>query len=128
MMGGPDGVRYHGYRMPPVETNGRREHWLQFDPWSMREWAMAPLGIALRLPPDLREASRVPRRVHVEEVIQAGKLPPGQIYVWQGHHRHRLCELASPLTPGHDCALMIGFHGTEEVHTLLSRITILSEA
>jgi hypothetical protein len=24
--------------------------------------------------------------------------------------------------------LMIGFHGTEEVHTLLSRITILSEA
>ena len=54
----------------------------------------AAAGIALRLPPDLREASRVPRRVHVEEVIQDGKLPPGHIYVWQGHHRHRLCELA----------------------------------
>ena len=56
--------------MSPVETTVRREHWLQFDSRSMREWAMSPMGIALGLvPPDPAEAARVPRRVHVDEVL-----------------------------------------------------------
>ena len=38
-------------RMPTVETVGRREHWLHYDPRSMRIWAMTPLAIQLELRP-----------------------------------------------------------------------------
>jgi len=48
----------HVPRTPAINCHGRREHWLAFNPKSMREWAMAPLAISLGLtPPDLLEAA-----------------------------------------------------------------------
>ena len=93
---------------PPVETAGRREHWLQFDPRALREWVMAPMAIALGLQPlDPDEAARVPKRALVDDVLVDGSLPALHVYVGPGNHRHRLrrTKWASPLTPGHDCSL-----------------------
>ena len=101
-------AKLHVPRMPAIQTTGRREHWLQMDPRCMREWAMTPLAISLGLAPlDPGEASRVPARARVEEVLQpTGELPPNHIYVGQGHHSHRLplSMWASPFTTGHDCS------------------------
>ena len=101
-------AKLHVPRMPAIQTTGRREHWLQMDPRCMREWAMAPLAISLGLSPlDPGEASRVPARARVEEVLQPdGKIPPNHVYVGRGHHSHRLPLSAwtSPFTPGHDCS------------------------
>eukprot|EP00435_Cladocopium_sp_Y103_P054452 s2532_g17.t1 len=64
-------------RMPPTEAVGRRAHWLDFDPRSMRQWALAPLAISLGLLPlDAAEAARVPRRGRVTAVLKDGALPP----------------------------------------------------
>ena len=94
-------------RAPAVECNGRREHWLELDPRSMRSWAMAPLAVTLGLdPPDPAERQRVPKRARVQEVLtQDGQLPPDAIYVGRGHHSHRLpvSKWKSPWSPGHDC-------------------------
>ena len=94
--------------MPAIQTTGRREHWLQLDPRCMREWAMTPLALSLRLAPlDAEEAARVPVRARVEEVLQPdGQLPANHVYVGQGHHSHRLplSIWASPFTAGHDCS------------------------
>ena len=46
--------------------------------------------VADGMPPDPAEAARVPRRVHVGEVLVDGELPHGHVYVGPGHHRHRL--------------------------------------
>ena len=95
-------------RAPAVECVGRREHWLDLDPRSMRSWAMAPLAITLGLePPDPAERKRVPRRVRVTDVLSSeGALPKDTIYVGRGHHSHRLptTKWKSPWTPGHDCS------------------------
>ena len=43
-------------RLPPMGAVGRREHWLDLHPQSMRSWAMAPMAILLGLePPDPQE-------------------------------------------------------------------------
>ena len=101
-------AKLHVPRMPAIQTTGRREHWLLMDPRCMREWAMTPLAISLGLSPlDPGEASRVPARARVEEVLQPdGKLPPNHVYVGRGHHSHRLplSVWTSPFTPGHDCS------------------------
>ena len=66
---------------------------------------MSPMGIALGLvPPDPAEAARVPRRVHVDDVLVDGELPHGHVYVGPGHHRRRLKRTKYLFTPGHDCA------------------------
>ena len=67
---------------------------------------MTPLAIQLGLRPvDPRERARVPRVKRVADLLVDGKLPPKCIYVWRGHHSHRLplSEWCSPYTPGHDC-------------------------
>eukprot|EP00435_Cladocopium_sp_Y103_P009381 s366_g2.t1 len=95
-------------RMPPTEAVGRRAHWLDFDPRSMRQWALAPLAISLGLLPlDAAEAARVPRRSRVTAVLRDGVLPPEAIYVGQGHYSHRIpkTKWASPFTPGHNVSL-----------------------
>ena len=94
-------------RMPPMETVGRREHWLELHPQSMRSWAMAPLAILLGLePPHPQERARIPRRGRVTDQLHDGQLPAGAIYVGQGHHSHRLPTTCwkSPFVAGHDCA------------------------
>ena len=97
----------HVPRMPLIQCQGRRDHWLSYDPRSMRQWAMAPMAISLGLTPqEPAEASRIPRRARVEEVITEEKaLPPQHVYVGRGHHSHRLPTTVwkSPVTPGHDC-------------------------
>eukprot|EP00434_Breviolum_minutum_P029334 symbB.v1.2.025947.t1/scaffold2554.1/size89898/9 len=97
----------HVPRMPSIQRQGRRDHWLSYDPRSMRQWAMAPMAISLGLTPqDPAEASRIPRRARVEEVITEEKaLPPQHVYVGRGHHSHRLPTTLwkSPVMPGHDC-------------------------
>ena len=90
-----------------METVGRREHWLELHPQSMRSWAMAPLAILLGLePPHPQERARIPRRGRVREMIHEGKLPAGAIYVGQGHHSHRLPTTCwkCPFVAGHDCS------------------------
>ena len=92
-------------RLPPVECVGRL---LEFDPRSMRKWAMSPLAISLGLLPlDANEAARVPLRGRVADFLTDGQLHPGCIYVGQGHHRHRLkrTKWASPFVPGHDVSM-----------------------
>ena len=45
-------------RMPPLQTAGDRRSWLEFDPRTLREWAMAPLALMIGLrPPDPAEAA-----------------------------------------------------------------------
>ncbi|CAE7815841.1 unnamed protein product [Symbiodinium sp. CCMP2592] len=75
---------------------------------SIREhWAMAPLALSLGLtPPCDEEANRIPQRRAVAEIQREdGSLPPGAIYVGQGHHSHRLprTKWAAPMVAGHDC-------------------------
>ena len=89
-------------RMPPTEAVGRREHWLHYDPRSMRSWAMTPLAIQLGLRPvDPRERARVPRVRRVVDLLVDGKLPSKCIYVGRGHHSHKLplSKWCSPYTP-----------------------------
>ena len=97
----------HVPRMPPMETVGRREHWLELHPQSLRSWAMAPLAILLGLePPNPQERARIPSRGRVQDLLHDGRLPAGAIYVGQGHHSHRLPTTCwkSPFVAGHDCA------------------------
>lgn len=97
----------HVPRTPAINCHGRREHWLAFNPKSMREWAMAPLAISLGLtPPDLLEAARVPKRGQVGDFLQEDhSIPTTCIYVGRGHHSHRLpiSKWKTPVVPGHDC-------------------------
>ena len=39
------GRALHVPRMPQAECTGRREHWLDFDPKALREWATEPLAV-----------------------------------------------------------------------------------
>ena len=81
----------HVLRLPPMDAVGRREHWLDLHPQSMRSWAMAPMAILLGLePPDPQERARIPRKGRVSTFLVDGALPDGVIYVGQGHHSHRL--------------------------------------
>lgn len=95
-------------RMPAMECHGRRDHWLDLDPRSLRSWAMAPMAILLGLhPPDPLEAARVPSRGRVSDFLQDDhSLPAHCVYVGRGHHTHRLATTcwASPVVPGHDCS------------------------
>jgi hypothetical protein len=55
-----------------IEAVGKRAHWLD----SMRQWALAPLAISLRLaltPPE--EAAGAPLRGRVPNFLQEGALP-----------------------------------------------------
>ena len=92
-----------------MECIGRRAHWLDYGPRSMRQWATSPLAISLGLAPlDEREAARVPQRGRVPDFLRDGTLQPGcMLYVGQGHHSHRLrrTKWASPFVPGHDVSL-----------------------
>ena len=93
--------------MPAFNWVGRREHWLQFDPRSLRSWAMTPLAFTVGLMSlEASERSRVPVRRHVLEVeVVSGQLPPKHVYVGQGHHstRTKRTKWSAPFTPGHDC-------------------------
>ena len=81
----------HVPRLPPMDAVGRREHWLDLHPQSMRSWAMAPMAILLGLePPDPQERARIPPKGRVSTFLVDGALPDGVIYVGQGHHSHRL--------------------------------------
>ena len=97
----------HVPRTPAINCHGRREHWLTFNPKSMREWAMAPLAISLGLtPPDPLEAARIPKRGQVGDFLQEDhSIPTTCIYVGRGHHSHRLpiSKWKTPVVPGHDC-------------------------
>ncbi|CAE7538614.1 unnamed protein product [Symbiodinium sp. CCMP2592] len=93
-------------RMPVPGCVGRREAWTSFDPRALRAWAMAPLAISLGLTPP-EEANRIPQRRAVAEIQREdGLLPPGAIYIGQGHHSHRLprTKWAAPMVAGHDCS------------------------
>ena len=95
-------------RLPPDECVGRQVHWLDFDPRSMRQWAIARLAVSLGLPPPHpAEAARVPTRRRVEDSLVNGQLPENCIYVGQSHHSHRRrrTKWASPFTPRHDVSL-----------------------
>ena len=80
----------HVPRMPASCCVGRREHWLELDPRSLREWAMTPLAITLGLEP----------------LQENGSIPSDCVYVGLGHHSHRLPTTCwkSPWVPGHTCA------------------------
>ena len=98
----------HIPRLPPTESVGRREHWLDLDPRSMRQWAMAPLAISLGLQPlDPVEAARVPRRSRLTEGMIKDGLPADAVYVGPGHHRHRIqrTKWSPPFVPGHQVSL-----------------------
>ena len=94
-------------RMPPIESVGRREHWLDIHPQACRSWAMTPTALGLGLEPlDAAEAARVPKRGVVTDYLVEGHLPEGVVYVGRGHHSHRLkrSKWACPYVPGHHCA------------------------
>ena len=100
-------AKLHVPRMPAFQCGGRREHWLSIDSRCMREWAMAPLAISLGLrPKKIQEASRIPARAVVADVIQEdGTLPAHHLYVGPGSHTHRLAttKWKSPFVSGHNC-------------------------
>ena len=74
-------------RLPPTEHVGRREHWLDLDPRSMRQWAMAPLAIAMGLQPtDPGESARVPARQRLTDDLLGTDLPANFVYVGPGFH------------------------------------------
>ena len=83
------------HRMPSMATTGDRRQWVHLPPQATRAWAMAPTAIALGLRPrDLAEAARIPERRSVADIMEERDvrnegLPPGMVYVGQGHHSHR---------------------------------------
>ncbi|CAE7908172.1 unnamed protein product, partial [Symbiodinium necroappetens] len=83
-------VRIH--RLPPVESTGRREHWLQIAPEALRSEAMSPLAVSLGLRPgQIPAADQLPVKALAEERVAAkGLLPDGCVYVGQGNYQHRL--------------------------------------
>jgi len=103
-------------RQPPVETEGDRVAWLQWDHRAFREWAMLPMGMVLGL--DLKTVGAVskdqtiPRR---EQITGAyfGQLHQDEIYVGAGHHSHKqkCTKWASPFIEGQ--------HGTAKECKLL---------
>ena len=93
-------------RAPSPSCSGRRDHWLDLDPRALREWAMAPVAIALGLTPlHADETSRVPNVVQARDVASEGKLPSHHVYVGHGHHSHRLPTTIwkSPFVVGVNC-------------------------
>ena len=67
-------------RAPSPECTGPRSHWLDFEPRSLREWAMTPLALSLGLQPlHEDERVRVPQRASAASVAVDGKLPPMHI-------------------------------------------------
>ena len=78
-------------RAPSPECTGHRSHWLDFEPRSLREWAMTPLALSLGLLPiNAAERARVPLRTSAALVAIEGKIPAGHVYVGQGNHATRL--------------------------------------
>ncbi|CAE7812806.1 unnamed protein product [Symbiodinium sp. CCMP2592] len=70
-------------RMPVPGCVGRREAWTSFDPRGS-------------------ESNPTTQEIQRED----GLLPPGAIYIGQGHHSHRLprTKWAAPMVAGHDCS------------------------
>ena len=63
------------HRMPRAESTGRHAHWLDYDPRSMRSWAMTPMAITLGLQAqDPGEAAwRVPHTLTTSWVDGSGR-------------------------------------------------------
>ena len=86
MVGCPSRQKLAVPRLPLPDCVGRREAWLSFDPWVLREWAMTPLVLSLGLDaPCALESSRIPRRRTVESITQEdGTIPRDAVCVGQG--------------------------------------------